>query len=109
MTEENKSSMFAEPQWALVELLGRQRIVGQVSEATIAGGAFLRVDVPAHNGEKPFTRFYGSSSIYCLSPVSEEIARGMLHACHNVPVQRYELPLIEDKPVENDYQNGGDE
>ena len=38
-------------EWALVELFGHQKIVGKVTEATLAGGAFLRVDVPAF-GEK---------------------------------------------------------
>lgn len=34
-------------QWCLVELFGHQQVVGLVSEQTIGGQAFIRVDVPA--------------------------------------------------------------
>lgn len=63
MSEKPKES-FSE--WCLVELFGHQKIVGKVTEATMAGGAFLRVDVPAFNGSPAFTRFYGPSAIYSI-------------------------------------------
>ncbi len=47
-------------------------------EAILAGGAFLRVDVPSTNGNPPFTRFYGPSAIYSITPVSESVARALL-------------------------------
>jgi hypothetical protein len=93
MSEEKQS--FDE--WALVELFGHQRIVGKVTEATMAGGAFLRVDVPGFNGEKPFTRFYSPGAIYAISPVTEEIARGMISKYRHEPVSRFELPQIAEK------------
>lgn len=84
-------------EWALVELFGHQKIVGKVSEATLAGGAFLRVDVPEFNGEAAFTRFYSPSAIYSINPISEEIARGLMDQYRNRPVQRYELPALAEK------------
>ena len=78
-------------EWALVELYGHQRIVGKVSEATIGGCAFVRVDVPEVGEQKEFTRYFGNNAIYSLSPVSEEIARSLLTSCRNVPVHAYEL------------------
>lgn len=83
--------------YALVELFGHQRIVGRVSEATIAGGAFIRVDVPAFNGAAAFTRFFGPGAIYSINPVTEEIARGLMTHHRNEPVSRFELPQIADK------------
>jgi len=80
-TSTDKPTTFDE--WALVELFGHQRIVGRVSEATLAGGAFLRVDVPAFNHSAAFTRFYSPGSIYSISPVTEEIARGLMGRYRN--------------------------
>lgn len=78
--------------WALVELYGHQRIVGRVSEATIGGCSFIRVDVPTLEGVAGFTRYFGNNAIYSLSPVSEGIAMDLVKTCRCVPVQTYELP-----------------
>ena len=91
----NEKPKFDE--WALVELFGHQKIVGRVSEATLAGGAFLRVDVPALNDSPAFTRFYGPGAIYSINPVSEDVARGMCAQYRNEPVSRWELPQLAEK------------
>lgn len=90
--------------WALVELFGHQRIVGKVTETTLAGGAFLRVDVPAVDENKPFTRFYGPAAIYSMSPVTEEIAMGLIQRYRNEPVSRFDFPQIAEKcaPTQED-------
>jgi hypothetical protein len=90
--------------WAMVELFGHQKIVGKVTESTIAGGAFLRVDVPAWKGDKAFTRFYGPGAIYSINPVTEEIAIGLLERYRHEPVNRYELPQVADKVREEESQ-----
>ncbi len=84
-------------EWAIVELFGHQKIVGKVSEAVLAGGAFLRVDVPAVDERKAFTRFYGPSAIYSISPVDEEIARAAIAQYRHEPVRRFEFPQIAEK------------
>lgn len=91
----SKENSFSE--WALVELFGHQKIVGKVTEATMAGGAFLRVDVPAFDGSPAFTRFYGPGAIYSINPVTEEVARGLCERYRNEPVSRFELPKIAEK------------
>jgi hypothetical protein len=72
-------------QWAVVELLGHRRLAGRVREATIGGGAFLRIDVPGDGDEIVATQFYGHGAVYCP-------ARAV--AAHNrpEPVQPWELP-----------------
>jgi hypothetical protein len=88
---------------ALVELFGHQRIAGRVSETTIAGGAFVRVDVPAVGEDKAHTRLYSPQAIYSINPVSEEVATAMATALRKRPVERYELPQIEaPKPSHSD-------
>jgi|ERR1043166_49143 hypothetical protein len=83
--------------WAIVELFGHQKIAGRVSEATIAGGAFIRVDVPQCGEQKPFTRFFGPSAIYSINPTTEEIARSAARYHVKAPVERYELPKLAEK------------
>jgi NAD-dependent dihydropyrimidine dehydrogenase PreA subunit len=60
--------------WAIVELMGRQKIAGKISEQVIAGQPLLRVDVPAVAGETAFTCFYSGRALYAITPVAEEIA-----------------------------------
>lgn len=97
MTTENKFD-----EWALVELFGHQKIVGRVSEASLAGGAFLRVDVPEFNGEPAFTRYFGPGAIYSINPVSEQIARDLATRYRNQPVNKYELPQLAENVQRGD-------
>lgn len=63
--------------WAIVEIMGHRRLAGHVSEVTIAGAQMLRIDVPGKTGADPVkaTQYYGGSSIFCLTPTTEEVAR----------------------------------
>lgn len=82
----------APPQmWAIVELMGHQRIAGAISQDTTMGGPLLRVDVPAvtyldhvyRNGayvDVPRTipahsRSIGTPAIYTVHWVDEATAR----------------------------------
>lgn len=80
--------------WALVELFGHQKIVGKVTEATIAGGAFIRVDVPALEEKSAFTRFFGPGAIYSLNPVTEAVAMELLQRHRNEPVSEWDVPRL---------------
>ncbi len=97
-TEQPKQNSFKE--WAKVELFGHNVIVGEVTEASLSGGAFLRVDVPSFNGEPGFTRFFSPGAIYSISPVTDEVARGLLTHYRTEPVSRYEMPQIAEKVAE---------
>jgi hypothetical protein len=73
--------------WAIVELFGHSQIAGAISEEEIAGGMFLRVDVPAViEGQEDFTRYFGAGAIYSITPVAEEIARKAIEALRPKPV-----------------------
>lgn len=98
--------------WALVELMGRQRIVGRVSEQSIAGVPMLRVDVPGRDAKTKFTRFYGGSAIYAISPIGEKEAIAMAQNLDVEPVKAWELPALitmgdEDDPPPPDGNNNG--
>lgn len=86
-------------EWALLELMGHQQIVGRVSESPLFGASMIRVDVPSINGSQAYTRFYNPAAVYSLNPVTEEVARGLLTQSRfrNEPVSRFDVPQIADK------------
>ena len=75
MTEQPKEKPL--DTWAIVELMGHRRLAGKCSEEIRCGTVLLRVDVPGPELDQYVTQYYGGSSIYCLSPCSEEIARAV--------------------------------
>lgn len=79
--------------WAVVEIMGHQTYAGMVSEETIAGAAFLRIDVPETPERAAYTKFFGASSIYCITPVNEETAQLALKAYAKSPINEYEMRL----------------
>lgn len=62
-------------EWAVVEIMGHVRYAGQVSEQTIGGCAFVRIDVPKIAEQPAFTKLFGAGAIYSITPCSEEVAR----------------------------------
>lgn len=84
--------------WAILELMGHRRLGGYVAEATVAGAGFLRIDVPGEDGPEA-TQFYSPSSVYCLTPVTEAMARAVAARNQPQPVQRWELPAASNSQV----------
>ena len=87
--------------WAIVELMGHQKIAGHLTEETFAGGAFLRVDVPATAAQPAFSKFYGDKAVYCITPVSEDLARAAAEGMRPRAVEQWELPRLPG-PDESD-------
>jgi hypothetical protein len=86
--------------WAILEIFGHTQIAGKVTEASIGGCAFVRVDVPEINGAEAFTKFYGDGAIYSLTPCSEEAARIAATHIKAAPVSIW-MPEIQKKlPVQ---------
>lgn len=81
--------------WAIVELMGHRRIAGRVSQAEQYGTAMLRIDVPSEKPEEFQTQFYGGTSIYCLTPTTEDIARRVAARSRPSPVHAWEFPQLQ--------------
>lgn len=81
-------------QWAIVELMGHKVVAGLASEVTMYGQPMLRVDVPATEAFPPFTQIYGGSSIYCMTPVSEEVAKMAANRAQVNPISVYMPELV---------------
>jgi hypothetical protein len=87
MDERESDPLFAD--WCIMELMGHRRLAGFVREVEMGGKGMLRIDVPS---VPPVTQFYGITAIYCLTPTTEAIARGMGAQVRAEPVRRFELP-----------------
>jgi len=87
MQESEKRETFEG--WCLLELMGHRRIAGFISEATIAGASFVRIDVPT---SPPLTQFYAPGAIYAISPTTEDLARRFGERSRPEPVSEYDLP-----------------
>ena len=70
-------------QWGIVEVMGRRRYAGHITEQEIAGASFVRVDVPevttranfAETVIPAYTKYVGTGSVYMITPTTEDVAR----------------------------------
>lgn len=99
MTEETVS------QWAIVELMGHKVVAGRISKSELIGPPKLRVDIPATSAFPEFTQFYGDAAIYCVTIVSEEVARRTAEANKTNPVSVYVPDLITREQLEETVKN----
>lgn len=79
-------------QWCIVEVMGHQKFAGLVTEQVLGGASFIRIDIPAVGNQPEFTKMFGASSIYAITPCTEEVARGVAATLQNRPVSVYDLP-----------------
>lgn len=81
-----------EPQlWGKLELMGHKVLVGLITETTLAGKGVLRVDIPGPDGSTSFTQFYSPDALYCLAPVSKEVALELAKHQATAPVSAYDI------------------
>lgn len=80
-------------QFAIVELFGHNVIAGKVSEQVIGGQGFVRVDVPAVDGQDSFTKLYGPGAIYSITPTDEATMLTAVKGLHQKPIEVWKLNL----------------
>lgn len=88
---------FAE--WAIVEIMGHKRFAGYVTESEFGGAVMIRVDVPHVTSDTghplpAFSKLFGVSAIYCISPCTEETARAFAASMRQESFARYEAPRL---------------
>lgn len=87
-------------QYCLVEMMGRQRIAGRVTEKTIAGAGFLQVDVPETKTNPAFTRLIAPGSLYAINLVTEEVARMYAENLNVKPIESWDIREFMKKAEE---------
>jgi len=90
-----EKTIFTE--WCIVEMMGHRRIAGHVTERTIAGHGFLEVRIPS---EPPLVQFIQPSSIYAMTPCTEETARSLAKTLSPEPISYFDAKrmLAVDAP-----------
>lgn len=109
MSDEEKTPF---DQWAIVEIMGHQRYAGRVTEQTIGGTSFVRVDVPANDERQPFTKLFGSGAIYALTIVDEETARAASASQRQTPMDEWSARSMLEalpQPDLDEYHNEDEE
>lgn len=106
-------------QFAIVELFGHARIAGRISEQTICGQGFVRVDVPAVTYvERSFdtsvphqeltipahTRSFGADAIYSINWCDEAAATLAAQSIKHRPIQPYSLKNVLGEMTDRDRQ-----
>lgn len=94
-------------QWAIVELFGHARIAGLVTEQTIGGSSFVRVDVPAVAGSPAFTKCYGQGAIYAISFVDRDIALAAAEKLRAKPITPYDVGALTSDAVRQRIEYAG--
>lgn len=85
--------------WAILELMGHNVIAGYVTEAVIGGTAMLRIDVPATENQQPYTKFFGGSAVYAITPVEEATAHTAATRINRRPVDTWIVPDHRQLPA----------
>lgn len=85
--------------WGLLELFGHQRLAGRISEQTIGGCHFIRIDVPAVDEVPAYTRFFTQGAIYGMTPTSEAVAQRLAAGLRARPVSPYDLAPAPQAPM----------
>ncbi len=86
MESETTSPEVSLDTWAVVELFGHTRVAGKISNVSIAGCGFIRVQVPAHKNVPAYTRDIAPKAVYALNPCDEAAVMSALGHCSESPV-----------------------
>jgi len=89
--------------WALLEVMGHKQFAGRVTETTVAGAGFIRIDVPevVLDGGRTlpaFTKLFAPGSLYAITPMGEDEARAMAASLCEKPIETWRLPQLRALP-----------
>lgn len=94
--------------WTILELMGHRRLGGYVREINVAGAGFLQIDIPDVEGDVPYaTQIYSPSSVYCMTPTTEAMARAVAKNNRPQPVARWELAAAPEMRAAGTLPDGG--
>lgn len=78
--------------WAIVEVMGHRKYAGRVTEHQIGGSSFVRAEVPVTSSQPAFSKLFGIGSIYCITPIKQDLAMMVVENERVQPLSEYDLP-----------------
>ena len=100
--------------WADVEVMGHARYAGRVSEYAELGVPLVRVEIPETQHSPACEKLLGASSIFRITPCTEEAARAAAAQFRVQPLSLVALPslppprfLEDDDPEPDDWDGVG--
>lgn len=90
--------------FAIIEIMGHQRIAGKVREVSRAGVQMLEVEVPAIDGRPSYVRRFSGAAIFSETPVTEDLVMAFLR--RNAWEVANPLMLAADTPPDADVVPG---
>lgn len=93
--------------WVCLELLGHRVRYGHVTEVTLFGEPFARLEIPS---DPPAVQLYSGKSIYAITPVTEEAVRAYhrpRQALAAAPLEIDRERFLDDDDDEPDERCGG--
>lgn len=111
MMENNEQNGKQEYQgeWGVLELMGKVRLGGFISEQKRYGVDLIRIDIPGKSGAFEMTRFYHPNALYCMTPTGETEARAVAARTFNPPVSVWEMPRPQLTEGTSDAIDAGDD
>lgn len=95
-----------QPTWGILELFGHNKIAGRISEQTIGGTSFVRVDVPATEEQPAFSKTFHGNAIYAFNWTTEETAKYEAEKIKSKPIDLWDLREAAEKLVNQKIQEG---
>ena len=83
MQQTSPSNLLKEEKWALVELVGYQQFAGKVSDQTVNGRQYIRVDVPETKVHRAFDCKFGLESVHRITIITKEQAEAIIRQREN--------------------------
>lgn len=85
--------------WALLEIMGHDRIAGLVATKAIGTAAIVEVRVPATTKYPAFRKLFAPAAIFSMTPVSENVAREMAERFGSRPHPQLFYPGLPALPA----------
>jgi len=89
--------------WAIVELMGHQRLAGRVGPSPLCPGTLIRVEVPAAGEQAGYTKLVSQSAIYAITATDEKTALAIVTYDKPQPISEWSIEKVRQKQLPDDY------